>query len=124
MTLASVGFLILFFAVVNLLPKTGGTYYEFDKYNKTIDSPISATVKRIVEGKNYFGAQFGKDSNNYFGFTYHMERTPKLWLKEYPESFIVMGDSVFKKENNDTFFVLRNGKSWKYILPRDTVQEK
>ncbi|MFT3935926.1 MAG: hypothetical protein QM726_20015 [Chitinophagaceae bacterium] len=122
--LAGISFLILFFVTITLLSKNGGTYYEFDNYKKTIDSPISATVKRIIEGKNFFGAQFGKDSNDYFGFTYHIERTPKQWLKEYPESFIVLGDSVFKKQKNDTFFVLRKGKSWEYILPRDTSQTK
>ena len=122
--MAGIGFIILFFIGVNLLPKTGGTYYEFEKYKKTIDSPISAPVRRIVEGKNFFGAQFGPNPNNYFAFTYQIERTPKQWLNNYPKDFIVMGDSVFKQVNNDTFVVSRDYKSWKYILPKDTSQTK
>jgi hypothetical protein len=49
-------------------------------------------VTRLVSGKNFFGAQFGLDSNNYYGFTYHIERTPKQWLDEYSTDFIIVGD--------------------------------
>jgi hypothetical protein len=49
-------------------------------------------VTRLVSGKNFFGAQLGLDSNNYYGFTYHIERTPKQWLDEYSTDFIIVGD--------------------------------
>jgi hypothetical protein len=122
--LTGIGFVILFFIVVKILFSSGKPYYEFEKYKKTIDSPISATVTRIIEGKNFFGVQFGADSSNYYAFTYQMERTPKQWLDNYPKDFIIPGDSVVKKANDDTFIVIRRSDFWKYILPKDSTFTK
>ncbi len=117
--LPGLGFVVFFFIVVNLIPKSGKIYYEFQNYKKTIDSPINGVVRRLVEGKSFFGAQFGLDSNNYYGFTFHVERTPKQWSEDYPHDFIIVGDSISKKANNDTFQVFRKASMWMYILPRE-----
>ena len=123
--LIGIGFIVFFFIAVNTVFKSNGTRnYEFETYKKTIDSSISGTVKRLVIAKNFFGAQFGVDPNNYFGFTYHVERTPEQWLKKYPKDFIIMGDSILKKANNDTFFVIREANVWVYILPKDSTLTK
>lgn len=119
--LAGLTFISLFFITITFITKKGKTVYEFKNYKKTIDSSITGTVKRIVRGKNLFGAQFGLDSNNYYGFTYYKEHTSKQWLKEYPNDFIIEGDSIIKKENNDTFIVIRSHKKWTYILPKDSL---
>lgn len=121
--LAGVCFVILLFVAVNLFPKSDKFYYEFEKYKETIDSPIAGTVTRLVEGKNFFGAQFGTDPNNYYRFTYHVERTPKQWLNNYPKDFIIIGDSIVKKTNNDTFFVIRNTTVWTYLLPNKSFDK-
>ena len=113
-------FVILFFIAFNIFLKSNKVYYQFDKYQRTIDSPISGTVRRLVEGKNFFGAQLDSDSNNYYSFSYQKERTPKQWSDKYPKDFIDIGDSIFKKANNDTFLVIRNQKTWTYLLPRDS----
>lgn len=122
--LAGACFVIFFFITVNIFLKSDKVYYEFENYKKTIDSPISASVTRLVEGKNFFGAQFGLDSNKYYGFTYQVERTPKQWINNYPKDFIIVGDSIVKKANNDTFIVIRNQKMWTYLLPKDSVETK
>ncbi len=119
--LLAICFIIFFFIAVNLIPKSNKFYYAFENYKKTIDSPISGTVKRIILGKNFFGAQFGSDSNNYYRFTYQVERTPKQWLEKYPEDFIIVGDSVMKTANNDTFLVIRKLNRWKYVLPKALI---
>lgn len=119
-----IGFIFLFLIAVNLLFRSSTIYYEFENYKKTIDSPISGTVTRLVNGKNFFGAQIGLDSNNYFGFTYHVERTPEQWLKKYPKDFIIIGDSIIKRASNDTFFVIRESNVWTYILPKDSALTK
>jgi len=33
------------------------------------------------------------------------------------ENFIEIGDSIFKKANNDTFRIFRNGKPCIYLVP-------
>jgi hypothetical protein len=122
--IAGLGFIILFIIAINLIPRPDKVYYEFEKYRETIDSPISGKVTRIIEGKNFFGVQIGSDSNNYYGFTYQVERTPKQWIDNYPENFIAEGDSIEKKSHNDTFIVIRNSQLWTYILPIDSTNKK
>jgi len=122
--LAGIGFLIFFFIVVNLIPPSGKPYYEYENYKKTIDSPIIGSVKRLVVGKNFFGAQFGADPSDYYGFTYQVERTPKDWLNNYPTDFILVQDSIIKKANNDTFTVIRQSHHWTYVLPKDSISRK
>ena len=121
--LGGIGFLILFFIVVNLIPSSGEPYYEYGNYTKTISTPIAGSIKRLVVGKNFFGAQFGVDSNEYYGFTYQVERTPKEWIRNYPTDFILVGDSIIKKANNDTFIVIRHSYHWQYILPRNLARK-
>lgn len=117
--LAGLGFVVLFIVAVTIIPKSKNVYYEFEKYQKTIDSPISGLVTRIIEGKNFFVAQIGIDSNNYYGFTYQIERTPKQWINSYPNDFILVGDSIKKKAGSDTFVVKRRFVEWRYLLPKD-----
>ena len=117
--LAGLCFIVIFIVAVNVIPKSGKVYYEFEKYKKTIDAPISGLATRIIEGKNFFGAQIGTDPNNYYGFTYQVERTPKQWIDSYPNDFILTGDSIIKKAVNDTFVVKRGNAEWTYLLPRD-----
>jgi hypothetical protein len=122
--LTGIGCVVLFIIVIKIFFSSRRPYYEFDKYKKTIDSPISARVTRIIEARNFFGAQFGADSSNYYAFTYQIERTPKQWLTNYPSDFIIPGDSVVKKANDDTFTVIRKSHVWRYILPKDSAFAK
>ncbi|HEU5165296.1 MAG TPA: hypothetical protein VFU29_07145 [Chitinophagaceae bacterium] len=122
--LAGLCFVALFYFVVNIIAKSNKGYYEFQNYKKTIDSPISGLATRIIEGKHFFGAQIGADSNNYFRFTYQVERTPKLWIRGYPDDFIVVGDSITKEANSDTFVVKRGKTEWTYLLPKDSKTQR
>jgi hypothetical protein len=122
--LAGLCFIAIFFIAINLIPKSDKTYYEFGKYKKTINAPLSGLVTRIIEGKNFYGAQIGSDSNNYYGFTYQVERTPKNWISDYPDDFILIGDSIKKKAASDSFVVKRGNVQWTYLLPRDLKTRK
>jgi hypothetical protein len=122
--LAGIACIILFTIVIKVFFSSDKPYYEFEKYKKTIDSPISSTVTRIIEAKNFFGVQFDTDPNDNYPFTYQRERTPKQWLAEYPKDFIIRGDSIMKKANDDTFIVIRKSDRWKYILPKNTPSNK
>ena len=58
------------------------------------------------------------DDHMKYPFSYDESRMPIGWEKSYPQEFIIAGDSILKMQNNDTFYVVRAGNKWLYILPQ------
>jgi len=108
---------VIFFLLIKIIFFSAKPYYEPKKYLKTIEKKINGEVTRIVVGKNFFGVVIDNEQDSIYPLTYLIEKTPKNWRAIYPKDFIIVGDSIKKKEKNDTFLVIRDKKSWLYILP-------
>jgi hypothetical protein len=95
--------------------KTGGSVnYAPDGYKKTIEQGIDG----IVRETNQSGLFWVTVDDKKLPFSYDIFKLPKNWEESYPEDFIQVGDSIFKKANNDTFYLVRGNIKYCYILPR------
>lgn len=92
----------------------GDTVYSPESYINTIDSAING---RVVELNHFRVLSVKLDNGEIFNLLYSENRMPVNWQKKYPNEFIVVGDTVYKEAMTTEFFIIRDGKRWKYYLP-------
>lgn len=109
---------VVFFILVNLIPKSKGgsaaPNYAPDGWSKT----IQASINGVVQSTEQNGLLWVTINNSKLPFSYDALHLPVNWEHTYPKEFIEIGDSILKKANSDTFYLIRDGKSWQYILPK------
>ena len=93
---------------------SGSVNYAPDGYKKTIEADINSVVSETKQS----GLFWVTIKNTNLPFSYDVHKFPEGWEKSYPPDFIQVGDSIFKKANTDTFYLVRNGKQWMYVLPK------
>lgn len=110
-------FVILFFVLVEIILKSGKTSgsvnYAPDGYLETMQAGINDRVIN-TEQKGLYWVTFKNGQK--FPFSYDVDKM-NVTSTIYPDNFISSGDSVYKKSNNDTFFIIRKGEKWLFVLP-------
>jgi hypothetical protein len=110
-------FAILFFLIVENIPKSkkmsGSVNYAPNGYTKTIKAGINDSVISAVQNGLYW-VTFKKGQK--LPFSYDISKM-NATSAAYPANFISSGDSIYKKSDNDTFYLIRNRQRWLFVLP-------
>jgi hypothetical protein len=123
-SILSIVFLIV---VIFIIPKTipysksySPVNYAPNGYRQTVDVCIAGRVTQIHQE----GLFWVTINNQRLPFSYNEYKLPEGWRKSYPQNFIQVGDSIFKKEKNDTFYLIRGELKLEYYLPDGTPISK
>jgi hypothetical protein len=82
------------------------------------EETIAASICDIVISTRQQGLFWIIVGKREFPFSYNSQKLPNDGFSSYPENFIQIGDSILKNANSDTFYLIRRGEKWQYILPR------
>lgn len=109
-----ISILILSKLIPNSKKVSSTVNYAPDGFKET----IAARINGIVTETKQSGLFWVTINQRELPFSYETAKLPDDWLKTYPKPFIIVGDSVYKNANNDTFFLVRGNKTWLYCLPK------
>jgi hypothetical protein len=114
--LSIVFLIVVIFIIPKMIPYSkgyGSVNYAPNGYIQTVDVCIAGRVTQIHQE----GLFWVTINNQRLPFSYNDFNLPEGWQKNYPKNFIQVGDSIFKKEKNDTFYLIRGELKWEYSLP-------
>jgi len=111
-------FILLFF-LGKLIPdskrRTGVTNYAPDGCTLTMKSKLNGIVT-ATKFPGLFYVILNNDSTIRYPIIVDDYQLPPNWRSYYPDDFVMVGDSISKASNTDTFFIYRNNKEWMYVL--------
>jgi hypothetical protein len=110
--LFAIAAIIILLLLSKLIPNSkyasGTVNYAPDGFNKTIAAGINGVVT-TTEQRGLFYVTINKKE---LPFSYD----PGKITNNLPKGFIIVGDSIYKNANSDTFYLIRGNKKWEYFL--------
>jgi len=114
--------IITFFLLAAIIPRSkkvaSRVNYLPDGWSPTIRAEIKGVVTH-TRSEGAYWVELDNSKSLRYPFTYDEFKLPDNWRKKYPADFIQPGDSIIKKKDNDTFYLVRKAQKWMYILPAD-----
>jgi hypothetical protein len=98
----------------NLTQHHSAVNYAPDGWIKTINASVNGRVTSIDQSGLFSVFVNGIK----LSFTYDPYSKSAEWRSHHKGEFIELGDSIFKKQNNDTFYIIRGLQTDMYLLPR------
>jgi hypothetical protein len=114
--LSIVCLIVIIFIIPKMIPYSKSyspVNYAPNCYKQTFDMRINGMVTQVQQE----GLYWVTINNQRLPFSYNDFKLPEGWQKNYPKDFIQVGDSISKKEKNDTFYLIRGELKWEYSLP-------
>jgi hypothetical protein len=103
-------FLVFFFLTIKRITEIGDRQKELDKFKK---SEVKGIINFIDEGRGIIiGLQHSKLKYRISG---NLIKTNSASFN-YP--YFRFGDSIFKKNNSDTFIITRKNEIFVYLIPK------
>lgn len=116
--LSAIALAAIFLLCLWLAPRSrrtsGSVNYAPDAFRATIASELNSAVLG-VDSNGLYRVRFEGLS---LPFGYSETQLPTDSVRAYPADFIQVSDRIVKRAGSDTFYQIRDGRMWLYILPR------